>query len=158
MSDRLPPYRMFLASDGEIRDLLRELRTIAAFGVGSDDRARQVLLEMGTYGYRVIAVVPDSDTQASEQYEGLRIATDLASVGERVDIVCVFGDAERVPEAAARAADLGAQVLWLERGVQHPEAAYDAHRRGLKVVMNRGLLGEYEMHFPDDEVGYPEEL
>ena len=35
------------------------------------------------------------------------------------------------------------------------QVAYDAHRRGMKVVMNRDIIAEYEMHFPDDELGYP---
>lgn len=153
MNDRLPPYRMFLASDSEIRDLLRDLRTVAGFGVDQDERAAGVLTEMRAYGYRVIAVLSDP-----KGAPGIRVVGSLADVEEKVEIVCVFGDPEQVPAAAARAADHGARVLWLERDVVHAEAAYAAHQRGLKVVMNRGLLDEYEMHFPDDEVGYPEEL
>ena len=57
---------------------------------------------------------------------------------------------------AEQAVRKGAAALWLEPGAVNPEAAYRASRRGLLVVLNREILAEYRMHFPDDEIGYPD--
>ena len=147
---QVPPYRTFLASDADIRELLRDCRTIAMVGIDEDmDGAAAVARGMRAFGYRVVAIHP-----SLESWLDGPVHRSLEEMLEPVDIVDVHGDPERVPEHAAQAREAGARVLWMEKGVVNARAAYAAHKSGLRVVMNRSLIDEYEMHFPDDETGY----
>lgn len=150
LPNALPPYRTFLASDAEIREILRDCRTIAVLGMGADPLAVRQRQALEQRGYRVLPAAAGPSAA-----DGTVPAPPLTALGERADIVLVLAGAEDVGAAAREAAGAGARVLWLGRGVLAPEAAYRASRGGLQVVMGRDLLDEYMMHFPDDEIGYP---
>jgi predicted CoA-binding protein len=59
----------------------------------------------------------------------------------RFEMVDIFRASEEVPaivdEAIAIAPDKGIQVIWMQLGVSHREAARRAEAAGLKVVMDR---------------------
>ncbi len=151
MSRRLPPYRTFLASDAVIREILRSYRTIAMVGLGPDapPAARDAARQLKQRGYRVLPVHPGGG-----EVLGMQATPDLRALGERIEIVAVISAALPVAEVVDQALAAGAKVLWLEPGGSHPESAYRAARAGLAVILNRELLAEYLMHFPDSEIGY----
>ncbi len=152
-SDRpLPPFRTFLCSDSEIRELLRDHRSIAMVGLDDDPEnpSYQAALELKQRGYRVLPVHPDGKVVF-----GLPAAPSLAAIREKVEIVAVLPPTDAAMALAEQAASIGAFVFWLESGLADARAAYQAHKNGLAVVLDRSLLREYEMHFPDDELGYP---
>lgn len=153
MTDPIPPFRTFLASDTDIRERLRECRTIAMIGLGVDPQhpsqtAARGLLEVG---YRILPI----DAQLTRWLD-LPVFTSLDAIAERIDIVHLLEQADRVDEVAESAARRGARVLWLDREVVNAPAAWRAARRGLQVVMGRSLLAEYRMHFDDEELGFDE--
>jgi len=153
MPDQLPPYRSFLASDSEIREILRDYRSIAMIGLAADsepailDEVRALNLR----GYRVLPVHPGQG-----ELLGQRVHADLPSIPEPVGIVAVLASFRPLCEVALEAHRIGARVFWLEPGGGDAESAYEASKLGLQVVLNRTIIGEYEMHFPDDELGYPD--
>lgn len=151
MTRRLPPYRTFLASDNAIREILRNHRTIAVVGLGPDSpaAAQDAARQLKQRGYRVLPVHPGGG-----EVLGMEAFPDLRSVKEHIEIVAVISAVLPIPEVVDQALAAGARVLWLEPGGAHPESAYRAAQAGLAVIMNRGILGEYLMHFPDAEVGY----
>jgi len=156
MDKKLPPYRTFLASDSEIRELLRDHRTIAVCGAraGSSDevaRALQTTRELGQRGYRVLLIGADAaDAEHSP------VANGLEEVDEPIGIVLVFPGAQELRALVETAAASGAGVIWFEVGVDAPHTAHRANRLGMTAVLGRSIIGEYEMHFPDDELGIDE--
>ena len=104
---------------------------------------------MRSFGYRVVPIHPTVPS-----WQGDPVFRSLDQVTEPVDLVCVHGDPAEVDEHARAARVAGARVLWLEKGVVNARAAWAAAQAGLRVIMNRSLAAEYEMHFPDDETGY----
>ncbi len=134
--ERLPPWRTFLASDDSIRDLLRACRTLVVVGAEDPETARG----LSELGFRVVCVAG---------------VDSFAALSEPVDAL-VVRDAEAPLDALAEAAVArGARGFWLERGVVAPRSALFAARLGLTVAMDRSILAECRMHFPDDELGYP---
>lgn len=152
MPERLPPYRTFLASDSEIRELLREFRTIAMVGLPGSPESIEVrrAQELKQRGYRVVPVECDAP-----EILGMRPFATLEEVDGQVEIVNLLPDCID-PHGVARQAVAGqARVLWIDPGMDLAELAYRVSKKGLLVVLGRDLLGEYSMHFPDDEMGFP---
>ncbi|MBV9528914.1 CoA-binding protein [Sphingomonas sp.] len=127
---------MPLTRDEDIADLLANSRTIAMVGASDrPDRASYgVMRFLQDHGYRVLLVNPQIP---GERIHGEFVWTELAQIGEPIDIVDIF----RRPEAAGEAVDaaifVGAKAVWMQLGVINEEAAARAEASGLKVVMDR---------------------
>lgn len=122
--------------DALIRDVLSRTRTIALVGA-SDKPFRPsygVMEFLQSRGYRVIPVNP---LLAGREILGEAVRPDLASIGEKIDMVDIF----RVSEAAGAVADeavaAGAAVVWMQLGVRDDAAARRAEQAGLTVIMDR---------------------
>ena len=153
MSDRLPPYRSFLASDSDIREILRDHRSIAMIGLAADPEPATLLAvrSLKLRGYRILPGHPDRG-----ELLGQEVHVDLLSIQEPVGIVAVLEPDRPLLELARQAKQIGATVFWLEPGHSDAEGAYQASKLGLQTVLNRTIIGEYEMHFSDEELGHPE--
>jgi predicted CoA-binding protein len=68
---------------------------------------------------------------------GERVYARLTDIPEPVDVVDVFRPAEETPAIARDAVQIGAKVLWLQKGIVSEQAEQIATEGGLKVVMNR---------------------
>lgn len=123
-----------------IPELLRKSKTIAVVGLsGNPMRPSFGVSEyMQREGYRIIPVNP----QESEIL-GEKVYARLEDIPEHVDIVDVFRRPEFVPEIAESAIRIGANALWLQEDVVHPQAAQMAREAGLMVVMDKCLLKEH---------------
>ncbi len=99
--------------------IVREARTIAVVRLSNDlDKPSN---EVGQYlkrqGYRVIPVNPKEDEVLEERsYE------TVEQVPEEVDVVEVFLSSDKTPQIAQDAVRAGAKVLWLQEGIENPEA------------------------------------
>ncbi len=126
-----------------IPELLRKSKTIAVVGLsGNPMRPSFGVSEyMQREGYRIIPVNP----QESEIL-GEKVYARLEDIPEHVDIVDVFRRPEFVPEIAESAIRIGANALWLQEDVVHPQAAQMAREAGLMVVMDKCLLKEHRRH------------
>lgn len=133
MKERLPPYREFLCSDSEGRELLRVSRSIAIVGA-SEARLAELVRPLRSFGYRVLV-----GEQCLEQ--------------EPVDLVLAAAPDLDLAALAQRASAAGARGFWLDAA--DPAAAHGAWKLGLKVVMGRDVVAEYRMHFDDAELGRP---
>ena len=109
-------------------------KTIAVVGASADPtKAAHVIPRyLQSQGYRILPVNP----RGGELF-GERVFRSLAEIDVPVDVVDVFRPAEEAPEIARQAIAIGAQVLWLQVGIESDEAQRLAEAAGLTVVMNR---------------------
>lgn len=118
----------------EPEKLLREARTIAVVGLSADPgkASNEVASYLKTSGYRVIPVNPKGG-----EILGERVYKSVAKIPEPVDIVDVFLPAEKTPPVAREAVEAGAGALWLQLGIESPEARRIAEGGGLAYVEDR---------------------
>ena len=128
--------------DEEVRALLRQTRTVAVVGMsGNPDRdSYQVGAYLKARGYRVIPVNP-----ALKEVLGETAYPRLGAIPPevRVDIVDVFRRSDQVPPIVVEAIDRRVPAIWMQLGVQNPEAAEAARARGAIVVENRCVMQEH---------------
>jgi uncharacterized protein len=135
---------------GTEEDILRNSKTIAIVGCSSNpERAsNHVAGYLKEKGYRVIPVNP-----AEKEVLGEVCYPDLSSVPGKVDVVDIFRKSEDVPPIVNDAIKIGAKAVWMQEGVSSPEAAKEAMKAGLKVVMNKCMLKEHSRLFPSGGYG-----
>ncbi|MGI0071363.1 MAG: CoA-binding protein [Thermoplasmata archaeon] len=109
-------------SDSEIRDVLTRARTVAIVGLSDkpDRDSNEVARYLQSRGYRVIPINP-----AVPVILGERSYPSVTAIPRevRVDIVDVFRRSDQVPPIAVEATRRGVKVLWMQLGVDSPEAA-----------------------------------
>jgi predicted CoA-binding protein len=125
-------------TDAELRELLRQTRTIAVVGLSAnpDRPSNQVGWYLHHQGYRLFGVNPRCTVP---EVFGVPILPSLDEVPEPVDIVDVFRRPEYTPEVATQAVAVGARVLWLQAGIRSAEARAIAEAGGLVYVEDRCL-------------------
>lgn len=119
-----------------ISRILTTVKTIALVGWSPkpDRPSHRVAAYLAARGYRVIPVNPGQAGQHSGLGEVVRAS--LAEVGP-VDMVDIFRRAEEVGPVVDEAIATGAKVIWMQLGIENPEAAAKAKAAGMEVVMNR---------------------
>lgn len=130
--------------DDVIRDVLATPKTIAVVGCSANPArdSHDIARLLQQRGHRVIPVNPTESTVLGE-----RCWPTLRDVPERIDVVDVFRRPEFVAEIARDAIAAGARVLWLQLGVIDVQAALEARRAGLTVIMDRCPKIEYRRLF-----------
>ena len=128
----------------DTREILRRYRTFAVVGLSpkpqrDSHRVGRFLLDRG---YRVIPVYP-----GEAEILGQRCYARLRDIALPVEVVDLFRRSDAVPPFVDEAIAIGAQVVWMQLGVVHEEAAERARRAGLLVVMDRCPVIEYRRHF-----------
>jgi len=123
-----------------ISELLKSARTIAVVGLTNTPirPSYGVSHYMQSQGYRIIPVNPNIT-----EWEGEKAYASLLEVPERIDIVDVFRRSEAVPGVVEQAIQIKANVIWMQEGVVHHEAAEKARQAGIFVVMDRCILKEH---------------
>lgn len=121
--------------------LLRNARSIAI--VGASDKPSRASYFVATYllsssPYQLYFVNPVLDDVL-----GHPVYPSLADLPEVPDVVDVFRKYDDIPGVTDEAIDIGAQVLWLQLGLWHEEAARRAEAAGLAVVMDRCVKIEH---------------
>ena len=123
-----------------IAELLRTSRVIAVVGLSSK-RVRPsfgVAEYLQAAGYRIIPVNPnESEVLGEKAYAALE------DVPDKIDIVDIFRRSEEVPPVIESAIHVGANAIWMQEGVVHPQAAERARQAGLFVVMDACILKEH---------------
>src|SRR6187551_834626 len=131
--------------DGDkTRRILLRHKTLAVVGLSAQWHRPSYFAAkyMQEHGYRVIPVNPMYPEVLGEKcYKSVR------DIPEKVDIVDCFRKSEEIPALAADAAAVGAKVLWMQLGVQSPEARRIAEAAGLEVVENRCVKIEHARLF-----------
>lgn len=127
--------------DAEIRDLLKEARTVAVVGLSDKPyrTSHAIARALQDFGYRIFPVNPNltGPVLGEEPYASVR------EIPEPVDIVDVFRRSEFVDPVAEDAAAAGAKALWMQLGVINEDAAAHAAQHSLTVVMDRCIKVDY---------------
>ena len=129
-------------SAAELRTILTQARTIA--DVGLSDKPQRDSHAVARYlqhqGYRVIPVNPVvPEVLGEKSYPSLSAIPESA----RIDIVDIFRRSEEVPPVVDEAVARGAKVVWMQLGVEHPDAAAKARAAGATVVQNECIMVQH---------------
>lgn len=129
----------------DIRHILQHCRTVAVVGLSTNPQRASfdVSRYMQAQGWRIIPINPNmTEVLGEKAYPTL---TEAAR-HERIELVNVFRNSVDVPPVATDAIAIGAQALWLQRGIENEEAAAQARGAGLRVVQNKCLMMEHASH------------
>lgn len=120
----------------EIQRLLREAKTVAV--VGLSDKPERPSYDVAEYlssrGYRVIPVNPNI-----REWKGEKAYASLLEIPDsvQIDIVDIFRRSGDVPPIVDDAVKIHAKAVWMQLGVVNEQAATNARKSGLAVVMDR---------------------
>jgi predicted CoA-binding protein len=128
-----------MAQDQFIRTIFESYRTIAVCGMSSNPNkpAHYVPLFLVAKGFNIIPINPNA-----HQIIGRRNYPHVREVRGRIDILEVFRPSEQVPavmkEAVARRKEGGdISVVWLQEGIQYPDAQRIAEEAGIVFIQDR---------------------
>lgn len=128
-------------TDDEILSILTTAKTVAVVGLSSKPErpSYRVAKFLKDVGYRIYPVNPNI-----EEALGEKAYASLEEVPAGIDIADIFRGSEKVLPVVEAAIRVGARVVWMQEGVVNEEAARKAREAGLKVVMDRCMMREYE--------------
>ena len=141
-------------SDQFLRGILQRTKVVAIVGVSANQVRPSYFVAryLKLRGFRVIPVNPGL---AGQQLFGETVYPDLESVPDDIDMVDIFRRSDAVPaivdEALARWPNL--KTIWMQIGVEHPEATAKAEARGVDVVQNRCPKIEYQRLYGELRMG-----
>ena len=150
-------------SDDQIKDILKNSKTIAMVGVSSEKKgedrknlkrkpANVVMKYMQDFGYKVIPVNPFA---AGEIINGEKVLSSIEKISEPVDIVDIFRPSKETPGIANEAVKIGSKVLWLQYGIQNEEAKKIAENAKIQYVSNKCIKQEYQKLFQKANPVFP---
>jgi predicted CoA-binding protein len=135
-------------SDALLKTILTRTRVIAVVGVSPNpDRPSHVVARyLASRGYRVIPVNPG---HVGESLFGETVCATLADCPDEVDLVDIFRRSDYVPPIvdAALAHLPNLRTIWMQIGVENPQAAAMARARGVDVVQDLCPKIEYQRLF-----------
>ena len=142
-------------SDDQIKDILKNSKTIAMVGISSEKKgedpknlkrkpANVVMKYMQDFGFKVIPVNPFA---VGEVIHGETVVANLKDISIPIDIVDVFRPSKETPALAEQAVNIKTKVLWLQYGIQNEEAEKIAEKANIQYVSNRCIKQEYQRLF-----------
>ena len=142
-------------NDDQIKDILKNSKTIAMVGVSSEKKdedlknlkrkpANVVMKYMQDFGYKVIPVNPFA---IGEIINGETVVANLKEISVPIDIVDVFRPSKEAPGIAEQAINIETKVLWLQYGIQNEEAEKIANTANIHYVANKCIKQEYQKLF-----------
>jgi predicted CoA-binding protein len=139
-------WRANLVTDSaEMARIVRECRRIAVLGIKPESRAgmpaHYVPEYMLRHGYDIVPVpvyYPDV-----VEILGRPVYRSLVAVPGPIDMVNVFRRPRDIPPHVPDILAAKPQVVWLQLGIAHPEAAETLARAGIRVVQDRCLMVEH---------------
>ena len=150
-------------SDDQIKDILKNSKTIAMVGISSEKKgedpknlkrkpANVVMKYMQDFGYKVIPVNPFAE---GEVINGEKVLSSLEKISEPIDIVDIFRPSKETPGIANEAVKIGSKVLWLQYGIQNEEAKNIAENAKIQYVSNKCIKQEYQKLFQKANPVFP---
>jgi len=142
-------------SDDQIKDILKNSKTIAMVGVSSEKKgedpknlkrkpANVVMKYMQDFGYKVIPVNPFGK---GEIINGEKVVGSLEKISEPIDIVDIFRPSKETPGIASETVKIGSKVIWLQYGIHNEEAKKIAENAKIQYVSNKCIKQEYQKLF-----------
>ena len=142
-------------SDDQIKDILKNSKTIAMVGISSEKKgedpknlkrkpANVVMKYMQDFGYKVIPVNPFAE---GEVINGEKVVGSLEKISEPIDIVDIFRPSKETPGIANEAVKIRSKVLWLQYGIENEESKKIAESAKIQYVSNKCIKQEYQRLF-----------
>jgi predicted CoA-binding protein len=124
----------------EVVAVLQKYKVLAIVGLSpkSERDSHQVAKYMKENDYRIVPVNP-----GQKEILGEKCYPNLKAIPFPVDVVDIFRRPDAVPPVVDDAIDIGARVIWMQRGIVHNEAAERAREAGLEVVMDKCIKVEH---------------
>ena len=150
-------------NDDQIKEILKNSKTIAMIGVSSEKKgedpknlkrkpANIVMKYMQDFGYKVIPVNPFAK---GEVINGEIVVESLDKISEPIDIVDIFRPSKEAPGIANEAVKISSKVLWLQYGIQNEEAANIASKANIDYISNKCIKQEYQRLFQKANPVFP---
>jgi len=141
-------------SDALLKEVLTRTKRIAVVGVSMNPvrPSYYVARYLTLKGYKVVPVNPG---QAGKTLFGQTVVASLSEIEGDVDMVDIFRRSEAVPPIVDEALEAfpALQTIWMQIGVENPEAAAKAEARGVTVIQNRCPKIEYQRLFGELRMG-----
>ena len=145
-------------SNALLRQVLTETKSIAAVGV-STNPVRPSYYVARYLSLRNYTLYPINPAYAGQEVFGSEIMDSLATLknkGIKPHMIDIFRRSEQAGQVVDEALELwGAalKVIWMQIGVENPEAAARAEALGITVIMNRCPKIEYQRLFGELRMG-----
>jgi len=123
-----------------VEEILKNSWTVAIVGLSANpERPSYVVGKyLKAHGYKIIPVNP-----GEKKILGLVSYPDLTAIPRKIDVVDIFRKSEDVLPIVRQAIQIGAKAVWMQEGVINKEAAAEARKAGLKVVMNKCMRKQH---------------
>ncbi|HEV2138823.1 MAG TPA: CoA-binding protein [Nitrososphaerales archaeon] len=139
-----------VAPPGSEQDVLLSSKVIAVVGLSKDPNkdSYSVAEYLRSRGYEIVPVNPTAtEILGKKAYPSLlEIPQQLA---KRIDIVDIFRPSDQVPPVVDQSIQLrekygnNPRAVWMQLGIENPEAAAKAERAGLSVTQNMCVAVEH---------------
>jgi predicted CoA-binding protein len=131
-----------LPSHEALLDLFEKPKAVAVVGISAnpDKDAHTVPQYLQEQGYTIVPVNPRGGTILGEE-----VRASLTDLEAPADIVNVFRPPEEGPGIARQAAQIGAQVLWMQPGTESEDAVRIAEEAGLEVVAGHCIRATHRL-------------
>ena len=134
-----------LTTDDEIRELLRNTKTIAVLGIKPETHAGQpahsVPKYMADHGYDIIPVpvyYPDVT-----EILGKPVYRNLADIPSDIDLLNVFRRSEAISKHTAEILAKKPKAVWFQLGIRNDDVAETLAEAGIKVVQDLCIMVEH---------------
>jgi uncharacterized protein len=138
-------HENFLTTDGQIRELITDTRTIAVLGIKPESHSSQPAFYVPKYmqnaGYEIIPVpvyYPDVT-----EILGLPVYRNLNDIPGEIDMVNVFRRSEDIPKHTDEILQKKPKAVWFQLGIHNDEVAETLAKAGIKVVQDLCLMVEH---------------
>jgi len=150
-------------NDNQIKEILRNSKTIAMIGVSSEKKgedkknlkrkpANVVMKYMQDFGYKVYPINPFAE---GEVINGEKVISSLDKISDEIDIVDVFRPSKEAIGIANDAVKKRSKVLWLQYGIHNDEAEKIAKDQNMDFVSNKCIKQEYQRLFQKSNPVFP---
>ncbi len=134
-----------IISDDEIRELLKDTKTIAVLGIKPESHSAQpahyVAKYMANAGFEIIPVpvyYPDVT-----EILGKPVYRFLSEIPEDVDLLNVFRRPEDIAKHTDEIIAKKPKAVWFQLGIRNDEVAEKLAEAGIKVVQDMCLMVEH---------------
>ena len=149
--------------DEQIKDILKNSKTIAMIGVSSEKKgedrknlkrkpANVVMKYMQDFGYKVYPINPFAE---GEVINGEKVISSLDKITDKIDIVNIFRPSKETPGIANETVKIESKVLWLQYGIENEEAKKIAENAKIQYVSNKCIKQEYQRLFQKSNPVFP---
>ena len=134
-----------LTTDAQVRELLKETKTIAVLGIKPETHAAQPAFYVAKYmsdaGYYIIPVpvyYPDVT-----EILGKTVYRDLTQIPGEIDLLNVFRRSEDISKHTLEILSKKPKAVWFQLGISNDEVAERLAEAGIKVVQDLCLMVEH---------------